>query len=67
MYLNLFSLLKSTILDLACRLQDFNCLTNASYYWPIVYNSLQDPSKPNTFDFLLLFTRIHVIYCFNYN
>jgi aminopeptidase N len=40
-------LLKGTILDLACRLQDVECLRNASSQWTIVKDSFES-DKPNT-------------------
>jgi hypothetical protein len=40
-------LLKETILDLACRLQDSTCLRNASSLWPTAHNGLVDNSQVN--------------------
>jgi hypothetical protein len=42
------ALLKQTILEMACKLQDGDCLKNASIYWPTVAATLLDDSAVNT-------------------
>lgn len=41
-------LLRQTILEMACRLQDGDCLKNASVYWPTVASTFLDDSAINT-------------------